>query len=379
MLEKIEDLDKPLEHVLEELMDGDIIVFQKDLGSQERMQQYRLPTAREYFRDLFYRLDVTFVDKNVPNDAGFTLTLSQRTQYQQMVEAVARHLAVDPTYLQFFKTQNYRDIPGNALRCTHDGTLKEMLVFYRPRHPKKMFYQRLTLPIHELENKRQLKCTFMSIDQKEEKEVTLYPNKGSRIEQMLEEAKQHVTLDTSGIGSGQLRLVDIISHKIYCVNSSETLIDALAGTSTKSYRLEEIPLDQNNLAEDEMLVDVIHFEKEVQSSFGHPFLIKIKEEEHYTDIKERIRIYLKISEKEFEKYRLAIIDDTKVYHVEDIPHMESVDLTIFKKKDNTNIEDNEENQNLVPNQHARYFGLDHVNKDSKRNINSRERPLKIYN
>jgi hypothetical protein len=65
-----------------------------------------------------------------------------------------------------------------------------MLVFYRPRHPKKMFYQRLTLPIHELENKRQLKCTFMSIDQKEEKEVTLYPNKGSRVEQMLEEAKQ---------------------------------------------------------------------------------------------------------------------------------------------------------------------------------------------
>ena len=77
-----------------------------------------------------------------------------------------------------------------VIRCTHDGTLKEMLVFYRPRHPKKMFYQRLTLPIHELENKRQLKCTFMSIDQKEEKEVTLYPNKGSRVEQMLEEAKQ---------------------------------------------------------------------------------------------------------------------------------------------------------------------------------------------
>ena len=56
MLEKIEDLDKPLEHVLEELMDGDIIVFQKDSSLQESMQPYRLPTAREYFRDLFYRL-----------------------------------------------------------------------------------------------------------------------------------------------------------------------------------------------------------------------------------------------------------------------------------------------------------------------------------
>ena len=30
MLEKVEDLDKPLEHVLEELMDGDILVFQKE-------------------------------------------------------------------------------------------------------------------------------------------------------------------------------------------------------------------------------------------------------------------------------------------------------------------------------------------------------------
>ena len=53
-----------------------------------------------------------------------------------------------------------------------------------------------------------------------------------------------MNLDTTGIGSGQLRLIDIISHKIYCVNSPETLIDALAGTSTKSYRLEEIPLEQ---------------------------------------------------------------------------------------------------------------------------------------
>ena len=58
MLEKIEDLDKPLEHVLEELMDGDIIVFQKDPGNQlqEGQLQYRLPTSREYFRDLFYRV-----------------------------------------------------------------------------------------------------------------------------------------------------------------------------------------------------------------------------------------------------------------------------------------------------------------------------------
>ena len=70
MLEKIEDLDKPLEHVLEELMDGDIIVFQKDPGLQERTQQYRLPTCREYYRDLFYRVGKKIIEypTSTPSD-----------------------------------------------------------------------------------------------------------------------------------------------------------------------------------------------------------------------------------------------------------------------------------------------------------------------
>ena len=59
MLERIEDLDRPLEHVLEELMDGDIIVFQKELNGDE---DYRLPTSRDYFRDLFYKVSVSTFD-----------------------------------------------------------------------------------------------------------------------------------------------------------------------------------------------------------------------------------------------------------------------------------------------------------------------------
>ena len=105
------------------------------------------------------------MDKNNPNDPGFTLTLSQRTEYDQMVKAAAKHLEVDPTYLQFFKTQSYREAPGHALRCTYDGTLKDLLVYFRPKQPKKMFYQKLAIPIHELENKKQIKCTYLSTDQ----------------------------------------------------------------------------------------------------------------------------------------------------------------------------------------------------------------------
>ena len=41
---------------------------------------------------MFDLIDVTFVDKNVANDPGFTLTLSQRTQYQQVSTLPIRNL-----------------------------------------------------------------------------------------------------------------------------------------------------------------------------------------------------------------------------------------------------------------------------------------------
>ena len=57
-----------------------------------------------------------------------------------------------------------------------------------------------------------------------------------------------------------------------------------------------------------MLVPVAHFQREPYSTFGNPFLIKIKEGETYEEIKERIRAHLDLPEKDFEKYRYMQID-----------------------------------------------------------------------
>lgn len=42
-----------LASIMQELMDGDIIVFQEEPSTQN---SYELPTARDYFRDLFYKV-----------------------------------------------------------------------------------------------------------------------------------------------------------------------------------------------------------------------------------------------------------------------------------------------------------------------------------
>lgn len=42
-----------------------------------------------------------------------------------------------------------------------------------------------------------------------------------------------------------------------------------------AFRVEEIPKDEMELNDNELLVPVNHFSKEVYSTFGTPFLIKI--------------------------------------------------------------------------------------------------------
>ena len=37
----------------------------------------------------------------------------------------------------------YRDGPAHSIRCTFDGTLKELITYLKPRHPKKIYYQKV--------------------------------------------------------------------------------------------------------------------------------------------------------------------------------------------------------------------------------------------
>lgn len=82
-------------------LDGDVIIFEK----KHRDESLELPTCEDYFRDLLYRVEVTFIDKTNPNDTGFSLELSQRMSYDQMASAVGQKINVDPYQIQFFKCQ----------------------------------------------------------------------------------------------------------------------------------------------------------------------------------------------------------------------------------------------------------------------------------
>eukprot|EP00092_Neocalanus_flemingeri_P030841 GFUD01033495.1.p1 GENE.GFUD01033495.1~~GFUD01033495.1.p1 ORF type:complete len:1103 (+),score=278.33 GFUD01033495.1:268-3576(+) len=367
MLERIEDTNQPLEHILEELMDGDIIVFQQDPGPDHG---FELPTARDYFRDLFYKVEVNFCDKNIANDPGFCLELSQRMNYDMLAKRVAGHLDTDPYLLQFFKSQSYRDGPGHPLRCNYEGTLKDLLVYFRPKQVKRIYYQRLAIPINELENKRQFKCGWMAAPPRgEEKELVLYPNRNATVAELFEEAKGSGHLDFEEGGSGKLRMVEIISNKIFGLSRSDQTLESLQVGGTKSYRLEEIPKEQEDLQEGDILVPVAHFNKEVFSTFGSPFLVLLRQGDTVGTVKQRMQERLGVVDKEWDKYRVAFVIQGKPHYVEE-------DERTVNTKEFRGI-----SLHGQPQQSGRpWIGLEHTNKANKRSrYNYMEKAIKIYN
>ncbi|KAG8007136.1 Ubiquitin carboxyl-terminal hydrolase 7 [Nibea albiflora] len=251
LTERIQDYDVSLDKALDELMDGDIIVFQKDDPENDSSE---LPTAKDYFRDLYHRVDVIFCDKTIHNDPGFVVTLSNRMNYFQVAKTVAQRLNTDPMLLQFFKSQGYRDGPGNPLRHNYEGTLRDLLQFFKPRQPKKLYYQQLKMKITDFENRRSFKSIWLNSQFREE-EITLYPDKHGCVRDLLEECKKAVELSEKG--SEKLRLLEIVSYKIIGVHQEDELLECLSPAASRTFRIEEIPLDQVDLDKDsEMLIPV---------------------------------------------------------------------------------------------------------------------------
>ncbi|XP_054155064.1 ubiquitin carboxyl-terminal hydrolase 7-like [Oppia nitens] len=368
LVERIEDLDAPLNKVLDELMDGDIIVFQRadfNLGPE-----CELPNVKEYFKDLFFRVEVTFCDKTNPTDAGFTIELSLKMNYEQIANAVAQRLGTDPYLIQFFKNQSYRDGPGGPLRCNYDGTLKDILIFYKPRQPKKIYYQQLTIRINELENKKPFKCVWVNSKLKEEKELQLYPNKNGTVHDLLDEAKKQI--ESVDDWSGKLRLLEVTSYKIQQILAEDILLECLNPTGSKSYRIEETPKDEIRMETGEFLVPVAHFHKEAYQTFGVPFLLKLKHKEPFTAVKDRIQKKLDIPEKEFEKYKFALVTAGRIQYIN-----EDNEYVINKEDFHVHTINSPIQTSSPP---KPWLGLEHINKAPKRSrYNYLEKAIKIHN
>eukprot|EP00731_Ephydatia_muelleri_P029201 Em0020g845a len=348
---------------LDDVRDGDIICFQRaDVSSD-------LPTVADYFKDIYYRIDVTFYDKMVPGDQGIIITLNQKMTYKQMAQAVAHHLNTDPRLLQFFRPQlSHRHISDQPIRCGNEGVLREFIgLRHRLDGPPILFYQRLTIPIDEFENKKWFRCVYVSLKLKEEKEFTVYVDKNGLVQDLLAEAAKEIAFSENS--TNKLRLLEVMTNRITDILPYDRPVSELF--AQKMYRVEEVRSDEMELAENEALIPVAHFQKAAHNVFGVPFLFKLTDGERLSKVKGKIQAMLDIQDKEFDKWKFAIVQTIQPFQYLSEENDDPLHLAHFLINPSRGIH--------FPRLGMPWLGLDHINKNPKRTRYMLEKAIKIHN
>ncbi len=142
-----------------------------------------------------------------------------------------------------------------------------------------------------------------------------------------------------------------MSYKIQSIVYEEIRLDMLNTSPPRWFRVEEIPKDELEIGDDELLIPVAHFSKEIYSGFGIPFLLKVREAEPFSQVKgiekifveviyveitylnisrvERIQKRLEVPDKEFEKYKFAVVVMTRIRNLTETPEL-TLNLEDFK-------------------------------------------------
>ena len=266
-----------------------------------------------------FQAEITFVDKNTPNDDGFTLVMSLKMKYDEFARIVGDYLKYDPLKLQFFRSNTYdlKTPINQAIKYNAEFQLKDAFnLNTNKQQQKKLYFQKLTIKVSELEERRQFKCLWISSNFKTEKELLLMPSKKASVKELLSECKnelfnqelitQQQLSDEQGF---KLRLVEIVSYRLNRIIKEDMLIEGLeAQMANRLYRVEQILPEELSLNNslvfnggkgEEYLLPLAHFTKEIYTTFGTPFFLKVRQGELFKDIKLRIQRRLDVNDKEF--------------------------------------------------------------------------------
>ncbi|KAK9449666.1 uncharacterized protein V1518DRAFT_414322 [Limtongia smithiae] len=316
---------------------GDIVVFQRRLTEQEIQAIKGYPDIPSFYDFLWNRVLVTFRPRSaaMENRESFDLYLRRNDAYAKMAEKVGEHLDVDPTHLRFTTTQPMGRV-RNTLSSTTQQEVQQMIVANSV-----ILYEILDMSLSDLETKRVVRVTWLSegISQEHQYEV-LVPQNGN-MRDVLDILK--VKANLSDEVASRVRFYGAHMNKIYKPFSESYLVLSLQ--DGMPIYAEEIPEEELNLAEDERVIQVFHFQKEPNRTHGIPFWFVLKPDEKFVDTKARLQTRTGIRDRQFEKIKFALVRQHKyseplylndeqvvaqIAEVDDALGMDHLDKTTYK-------------------------------------------------
>ncbi|CAF1020499.1 unnamed protein product, partial [Didymodactylos carnosus] len=285
--------------------------------NDSKLQYYPLPRLDDYLKSLENRQKFSIINRDNPrNEILFELFLPSKTLIKDLIQLIAERIEYDKEKLVIFRPTIQPNLLG-LKEYTHlshmgtDNTLKDLWTNNRMVGQKKIFFKRLPFHYSEIDHRRPLRCFVNdTLKKDEQREIVLFGKKASTVGEFLEEVKYWIPAICSDKGTKQLRLIEVtqpaISSLSYIkVHPHSQMIEDLDINGI--YRVEEIPYDELDLDKDTILIQVAHYTKDNSNTFSinlqplFPFLLKVINNESYSDVKRRLQIKMGISNREFEK------------------------------------------------------------------------------
>ncbi|GMT36088.1 hypothetical protein PFISCL1PPCAC_27385, partial [Pristionchus fissidentatus] len=405
--EKIKPIESPSlplcsDMMLAEINDGAIIIFERlDLVTPTDNAKTHIDTMYNIIEVEMYQNDDTtqFPCCILDNSPMMTGKVDLTWTCARLSEYVGSRIGWEPSQLLMWRLSAYAEKPTHYVT---DGQLKhsnfrvrELLSLvgdqvHDPRKNKKykVFYNKLPIPINELEKRKQMRITLMD-DKFNTTDASVFPEKMGNVKNILEESRRIFKFSPNG--SGRLRLVLVGTsngnRRVMTIFQEEEPLQNVLKASPASFqlRVEEIPLDQERREINEFFLPVAHFDKNpTDRMFGVPFYFKVSDGESFQSVRDRLRQRLDISEKEIEKYKFAMMAGSRVSRYLDMDSDERVrisDLHQYQRgmPDIRGTPSFDLRQLLHCFQQGVYLGLDHFNRSRGSDRGRAEKAIVIHN
>ncbi|EFO97192.1 hypothetical protein CRE_04345, partial [Caenorhabditis remanei] len=341
-VEYIDETNKNTLGRLVEDQDGSILIVEKAATSTP------INNAKVKMSELYLRVEFefhqAFHNKKVEEEPiePFLLKFSLDQPLTDAAKEVAARHDVDHRRILFWTRMS-----GNRQEaCFDDYSIhqcRQLMTrqIHDPRIMKVYRVQYIIMPFDVEEvSKTRMQCRlYWQLPNGHVEEATLFPPKEGTVADLLEEAERYYPYAEGG--SRKFRLLQIgnsplNNQRVYQIyNENLALADVDQRTMYKMNiqqalhaRIEEIPVDELEITPGDFFCPVVHFEREPTKLFGVSFVIKIRNGELMTEVRDRLRRKLPdVTDAEFAKYKFALLSRDKLCRNIEFNVGEKVNLT----------------------------------------------------
>ncbi|CAO3673657.1 unnamed protein product [Rhizopus microsporus] len=348
----VDRLDLNLTTTLAELQDGDILCVQRALSPQEEqaiVQNGGHATVDKYLEYELGKVLVTFSPRDSSDEMSpdLDLWLHKDMSYEQVAICLAQELHVDADKLRVINPYYQGKIPQKRFNGLKLG--KVLAAGYQTGQATgryRLLYEKLDMSLDEIESKCSVTVTVCTPTLKDKHTVDLLLSKESTIEDLLNAlVDKKVTFQTES-GTRRVRIFDELDGRFNCEYDELNWKAAVSEKQCLKVYVEEVPAEELEMTEDDVLISVFHFQRTPSHTHSVPFRFVVKPEEPLSETKKRLQSRTGMDDKEWSKVKINIFNEDEDYSF----LVNDEDETLFSQR---------------PYHKGDIIGLDHMDKTTK--------------